>query len=161
MAWKELLAARDFWLAVLGIVALLDGAAWFVLRDVQARDSTVIVIGVMMPILHALGCGAISFSIEREDGTHDWLRRISAPSEAVFAAKFVVCQASIVTLTSLVLLATQCLVGADDRLKAMQGFGLLLAVTLTGVISLGASTLTRRVLPAVFLAFLEIGRAHV
>ena len=154
MAWKELLAARDFWLAVLGIVALLDGAAWFVLRDLQTRDSTVIVIGVMMPILHALGCGAISFAIEREDGTHDWLRRISAPADAVFAAKFVVSQGSIVTLTSVVILATGCLVQADYRLNATQGFGLLLAVTLTGVISLGASTLTRRVLPAVILAFL-------
>ncbi len=153
MAWKEMLAARDFWLAVLGIVALLDGLAWSVLRDVQARDSTMIGIGVMMSILHALGCGAISFAIEREDGTHDWLRRISAPSEAVFAAKFVVCQASIVTLTSAVILATRFLVQADYRLNAAQGFGLLLAVTLTGVISLGASTLTRRVLPAVFFAF--------
>lgn len=154
MVWKELLAARDFWLAVLGIVALLDGAAWFVLRDVQARDTTIIGIGIMMPILHALGCGAISFAIEREDGTHDWLRRISAPSDAVFAAKLVVSQGSIVTLTSLILLATRCLVQADYRLNLMQGFGLILAVTLTGIISLGASTLTRRVLPAVFLAFL-------
>lgn len=154
MTWKELLAARDFWMAVLAIVALLDGAAWFVLRDVRARDSTLVVIGVLMPILHALGCGAISFAIEREDGTHDWLRRISAPADGVFAAKLAVSQASIVTLTSLVLLATQCLVGADYKLKGIQGLALLLAATLTGVISLGASMLTRRVLPAVFLAFL-------
>ncbi|MFM9964218.1 MAG: hypothetical protein ACKV2Q_23685 [Planctomycetaceae bacterium] len=153
MAWKELMAARDFWLAVLGIVALLDGLAWLMFRDTQTRDSTIVVIAILLPLLHALGCGAISFAIEREDGTHDWLRRISAPADAVLAAKLAVSQLSIVTLTSLVLLTTLGLVGTDLPLNGKPGFGLLLAVTMTGVISLGASMLTRRVLPAVFLAF--------
>lgn len=153
MVWKELLAARDFWLAVLAIVVLLDGAAWQVFRDVRTRDFTLNAMAVLLPLLHALGCGAISFSIEREDGTHDWLRRISAPDGAVFAAKLLVSQISIVTLTSLVMLATQCLVNSDYQANGQQWLGLLMAVTLTGVISLGASMLTRRVLPAVFLAF--------
>jgi ABC-type transport system involved in multi-copper enzyme maturation permease subunit len=156
MAWKELLASRDFWLAVLGIVLLLDGLAWWVFRDVQTREATIVVIGVFLPLLHALGCGAISFAIEREDGTHDWLRRMSAPADSVFAGKLAVSQASILTLTGLVILVTQCLVGTNDRMNGLQVFALLLVVMLTGITSLGASMLTRRVLPAVFLAFLSV-----
>ncbi|MBC7818147.1 MAG: hypothetical protein IAG10_14770, partial [Planctomycetaceae bacterium] len=117
MAWKELLAARDFWLAVLGIVVLLDGVAWWMFREVPTRHLTLVWVGVSLPLLHSLGCGAIAFAIEREDGTHDWLRRISAPAGAVFAAKLLICQASILSLTSLVLFPTQWLVSADVRLR--------------------------------------------
>ncbi len=159
MVWKEVLVARDFWLSVLGIVALLDGLAWWAFRDAVTRDSTLVVIGVLLPVLHSLGCGAISFAIEREDGTHDWLRRISAPAGAVFAAKLLVSQASIVTLTSVVFFATQSLARGKHQPDGVHCWWLLMAVTLNGLVSLGASMLTRRVLPAVFLAF--VGGASI
>ena len=156
MAWKEQLAVRDFWLAVIGILIVLQGIAYWVFRDVSTRDSVIVSLGVMMPLLHSLGCGAIAFALEREDGTQDWLRRISAPASAVFAAKLLVSQASIVSLTSLVLLGTQMVVAPGDRLRFDGCVVVFLATTLNGIIGLYASLLTWRVLPAMFLAFVSV-----
>lgn len=156
MFWKEALSVRDFWLAVLGILIVLDMCFFWLFRDFAARDSVIVALGVMMPLLHSLGCGAIAFALEREDGTQDWLRRISAPAGAVFAAKLLVSQASIVTLTSLVLLGTQAVFAPANRLTDDGCATLLMAVTLNGAVSLGASLLTRRVLPAIILAFVSV-----
>ena len=156
MLWKELLAVRDFWLAVIGILIVLDVCAFFVFRDPTTRDGVFVSLSVMMPLLHSLGCGAITFALEREDGTQDWLRRISAPASAVFAAKLLISQASIVSLTSLILMGTQAVVAPANRLTNDGCATLLMAVTLNGVVGLGASMLTRRVLPAMFLAFVGV-----
>ncbi len=156
MFWKELLAVRDFWLAVIGIVIVFDVGAYFLFRVVETREIAIVALGVLMPLLHSLGCGAIAFALEREDGTQDWLRRISAPAGAVFAAKLLVSQASIVSLTSLVLLGTQAVVAPAHRLTNDGCATLLMVTTFNGIVSLGASLLTRRVLPAMFLAFLGV-----
>lgn len=156
MLWKESLAVRDFWLAVIGILITFDGCAFLIFRDQTTRDGVFVSLGVMMPLLHSLGCGAIAFALEREDGTQDWLRRISAPPSAVFAAKLLVSQASIVSLTSLILAGTQVVVAPANRLTNDGCATLLMAVTLNGVVGLGASLLTRRVLPAMFLAFVGV-----
>lgn len=156
MLWKELLSVRDFWLAVLGILIVFDVGAFLLFRVVETREIVIVVLGVMMPLLHSLGCGAITFSLEREDGTQDWLRRISAPAGAVFAAKLLVSQASIVSLACLVLMGTQAVVTPPSRLTNDGCATLLMAATLNGVVGLGASLLTRRVLPAVFLAFVSV-----
>ena len=156
MLWKELLAVRDFWLAVLGIVIVFDVGAYFLFRVVETREIAIVVLGVLMPLLHSLGCGAIAFALEREDGTQDWLRRISAPAGAVFAAKLLISQASILSLTSLVLMGTQAVVGPANRLTNDGCATLLMAASFNGVVSLGASLLTRRVLPAMFLAFVGV-----
>lgn len=156
MLWKELLSVRDFWLAVLGIVIVFDVGAYFLFRVVETREIALVALGVLMPLLHSLGCGAITFALEREDGTQDWLRRISAPAGAVFAAKLLVSQASIVSLTSLILLGTQAVVAPANRLTNDGCATLLMATTLNGVVSLGTSLLTKRVLPAMFLAFVGV-----
>lgn len=156
MLWKELLTVRDFWLAVLGIVILFDVGAYSLFRQQETREIAIVSLGVLMPWLHALGCGAISFSLEREDGTQDWLRRISARASAVFAAKLLVTQASIWSLTGLVLLGTHYAVSPANQLRMDALLLMLLAVMLNGLVALGASLLTRRVLPAMFLAFLGI-----
>lgn len=156
MLWKELLAVRDFWLAVIGILIVLDGCAYWGFRVAETREIAITALGILMPLLHSLGCGAIVFALEREDGTQDWLRRISAPAGAVFTAKLLMSQASIVSLTSLILLGTQAVVGPANRLSNDGCATMLMAVTFNGVIGLGASLLTRRVLPAVFLAFVGV-----
>ena len=156
MFWKDLLAARGFWLSVLAIGIVLDGLALSMFRDKASRDAWIVVVAVMLPWLHSLGCGAIAFALEREDGTQDWLRRMSAPSDAVLAAKVAVTQISIVTLSSLILFGSRCFVSRWDVLSNAQCLGLLLAVTVNGVVGLGASLLTRRVMPAMFLAFVGI-----
>ena len=156
MFWKDLLAARGFWLSVLAIGIVLDGLALSMFRDKASRDAWIVVVAVMLPWLHSLGCGAIAFALEREDGTQDWLRRMSAPSDAVLAAKVAVTQISIVTLSSLILFGSRCFVSRWDVLSDAQCLGLLLAVTVNGVVGLGASLLTRRVMPAMFLAFVGI-----
>jgi hypothetical protein len=161
VAWKELLAARDFWLAVVGFVVLFDGLGWWVFRHQETRDAAWITMSIVLPLLHSLGCGAIAFAIEREDGTQDWLRRVSAPASALFAAKLLVSQTSIVTLSTLVLFGTQQLVSSETLLSMVAIAFVMLGVTLNGVVSLGASMLTRRVLPAMFLAFVAVAAIDV
>ncbi len=157
MFWKEMLAVRDFWLAVMGILILLDVCAFWGFREAETREVAIVSLGVLMPLLHSLGCGAITFALEREDGTQDWLRRIAAPTGAVFAAKLLISQVSIVSLTTLVLLGTHAVaIAPANQLNSHQCAMLLMAVTLNGVVSLGASLLTRRVLPAMILAFVGV-----
>lgn len=157
MVWKESRMALDFWLAVVVIAAMFAGLFRLSLNDLATRDQVIAILGIIFPILHSLGCGGIAFAIEREDATQDWLRRMAAPASAVFAAKLLVTQVSILSLTSLVLFGTQCLVTAESRMSAGAITWVLLIVLLNGVISLAASLGIRRVLPAVFLAFVLCG----
>lgn len=161
MVWKESRMALDFWLAVVVITAVFAGLGRLSLTDLATRNQVIATLGIIFPVLHSLGCGGIAFAIEREDTTQDWLRRMAAPARSLFAAKLLVTQASILSLTSLLLFGTHCLVTAEGRMSAGAIAWVVMLVSLNGAISLAASQGTRRVLPAVFLAFVLSGIVDV
>ena len=76
LMWKEYRVQRAFWisLAVLAVLLMLLACASVSYRDERVRWQ--FDIALVLPALFALGCGAMLFAAEREDGTYDYQRSL-------------------------------------------------------------------------------------
>ncbi len=81
MLWKELRVLRPFWFTVVGMIIAFGGLLlWLGKKELWLgqgetwRDGALAVSAMMFSLLYALGCGAMSYANEREEGTWDLLR---------------------------------------------------------------------------------------
>ena len=85
--WKEYRHQRNFWLVIAGfgiglmllLVTLLD------VRSGQFGACWLVALG--LPSVYALGCAAVLFASEQEEGTTEFLRIMAARTSRLFAAK--------------------------------------------------------------------------
>src|SRR5258708_1743751 len=88
MIWKEYRAQRGFWLVIAGLsigmmllfLGLMDA------NDPQ-RSLAPWAIAVSLPAVYAMGCAAVLFAAEREDGTIEMLQIMAARTGRVFLGK--------------------------------------------------------------------------
>ena len=103
MIWKEYRAQRGYWLVIAGFSI---GLMLLFLGLLDANDSQRILapwtIAVSLPAVYALGCAAVAFAAEREDGTIEMLQIMAARTSRVYWGK--VSFSFVSTLAMLVLL---------------------------------------------------------
>jgi|GEM_PF-1861954 len=96
LLWKEYRQQRNLWVALLFGATLLQLIFWFFIEEPRAGDGDValvpLYVGVaaMMTALFAVCSAAISFAIEREEGTHLRLVSLSCPPALTLSIKFLV-----------------------------------------------------------------------
>lgn len=157
MVWKELRVLYPFWFVVMITINGLSGILVGVTRgdpsfDMSSLAAPLMAIAGLFPLLYAIGFGAMSYANEREEGTWDLLRRISAPSSAVCAAKLLMGLSSALLMASLAWWGMRFYVPASNINAEMELRHLLLLVAASVCLSQMASLLTRSVLWALGLA---------
>jgi hypothetical protein len=101
--WKEYRVQRGFWLSMIGlaivgeIIVLLLPEAWL------PRLGWFFGLALGCPAFYALGCGATLFAAEREDGTLEQLRLLSAPGAKVWWSKLAFALSSTILMAGLLL----------------------------------------------------------
>lgn len=97
IAWKEYRAQRAFWLVVAVCGVVLQLLFWLYL-DQRERLIPAAVVAGFFPALFAIGCGAILFAGEKEDGTVDFLRALAASPARMFWGKLLFALAALTVL---------------------------------------------------------------
>lgn len=88
--WKEYRTQRSFWLAVAVGTVLLQLMVLIVavnLDNASSVTNVLFAMAVLMPTFYALGCGAIMYAMETEEGTYDLIRMLPASALRVFGGK--------------------------------------------------------------------------
>lgn len=91
LLWKEYRQQRAFWLAAMLIIAMilcLSGMVVSLTQD-NPRDFSYLLIGEILSVFYALGCGAMLFAGEHENGTYEFQRNLPLTGSKVFWAKAV------------------------------------------------------------------------
>ncbi|MCX7422450.1 MAG: hypothetical protein NT013_23300 [Planctomycetia bacterium] len=157
MIWKELRVLYPFWFVVMIAINGLSGIVVWMMQTESSFDpdsSPLIAIAVLFPLLYAIGFGAMSYANEREEGTWDLLRRISAPSSAVCAAKLLMGLSSAMLMLILAWWAMRFYVPPSTQYPEMRLDHWMLLVAAVVGLSQMASLLTKSVLWALGLATL-------
>ncbi len=95
LLWKEYRQQRNLWIALLFGATLLQLIFWFFLEEPRTANETHLLpihlsMTVMMTFLFPVCSAAISFAIEREEGTHLRLVSLSCPPGLMLGIKFAV-----------------------------------------------------------------------
>ncbi|MBI3466213.1 MAG: ABC transporter permease, partial [Planctomycetes bacterium] len=153
--WKEYRVQRGFWLSLGGLTLGLQ----LIIAAIPARylDHTTWMfnLAVVFPAFYALGCGATTFALEREEGTAEQLRILAVPAGRLFLTKLVFGLVSALALLGVLSLLAFALArgqlptgGSTGELWGFWGFALLEMLAW----GLFFSLLTRRPLTAACLA---------
>jgi ABC-type transport system involved in multi-copper enzyme maturation permease subunit len=154
--WKEYRAQRSFWLVIAGFGIGLMLLLMLLLDAFSGRFTAPWLIAVGLPALYALGCGAVLFASEQEEGTTEFLRIMAARTSRLFAAKVAFSFFSTAALAGLLLAAARLLTWGQ-ALNLASGHGATALYSAWATISLLVwgilfSTVCRKVLAAVCLA---------
>ena len=103
MIWKEYRAQRGFWLAIAGFGIGLMLMNMGLLDRQSGRIEAPWIIAQLLTAVYAMGCAAVLFASEREDGTTELLRIMAARTSRVFLGK--VSFSLVSTLAMLIVLA--------------------------------------------------------
>src|SRR5579863_3567681 len=105
MIWKEYRAQRGYWLVIAGFsIVLMLLFKWFSSANDPVWFLAPWTIAISLPAVYALGCSAVIFATEREDGTLEMLQIMAARTSRIFWGKVSFSFASTLAM-SLVLLA--------------------------------------------------------
>ena len=176
LLWKEYRQQRNLWIALLFGATLLQLIFWYFIDEprplingggVRPDETTLLPLHVgtatMMTALFAVCSAAISFAIEREEGTHLRLVSLSCPPGLTLGVKFLVG-----LLGTVLLFAVSVVIGAGLSVGVSSAIGVLgrwdspdliivsywVIAVVGGGLGFGAfcSLLFRKVLPAVIVA---------
>ena len=86
--WKEYRVHRALWLSCLMIGCVIQLFFWWniVLAPNQTAELFEVFV-VLVPLMYAIGCGALLFAGEREERTCEWLVALAAPPAQTLYAK--------------------------------------------------------------------------
>ena len=87
MFWKEYRAQRGFWLVIAGSGVAIMLLFLAVLDEPGGRFAAPWIVAICLTTVYALGCSAVVFASEREDGTDELLRIMAARTSRVFFGK--------------------------------------------------------------------------
>jgi hypothetical protein len=154
--WKEYRAQRSFWVVIAGFGIGLMLLLAVLLDASPGRFVIPWVIALGLPTLYALGCGAILFASEQEEGTAEFLRIMAVRTSCLFAAKIAFSVISTLTLAGLLVGAAR-IVTWGERVNLVYGnehaalYSLWITISLL-VWATFFSTVCRKVLVAVCLS---------
>ena len=121
MIWKEYRAQRGFWLAIAGFGVVLMLLVMGLIDRQSDRIEALWVIAQLLSAVYALGCAAVLFASEREDGTTELLRIMAARTSRVFLGKVSFSLVSTVAMSILLLAAALILTwGSPVRLPGVK-----------------------------------------
>jgi hypothetical protein len=86
MIWKEYRAQRGFWLVIAGFSVVLM-LLFIRFSEDPTRYTAPWIIAIALPAVYAVGCAAVLFAAEREDGTTELLQIMAARTSRVFLGK--------------------------------------------------------------------------
>ena len=89
LLWKELRTQLPFWITVVFTMLLCGVIVVWTGRGESWSDNALITLGAVFSLLYPVGCGAMAYANEKEEGTWELLRRLAIPSTAVCAAKLI------------------------------------------------------------------------
>lgn len=114
--WKEYRVHRALWFSCLAIGCLMQLLMWcFLVRSPNQTVEVFQVFVVIIPLMYAVGCGALLFAGEREDRTSEWLVNLAAPPAPTLFAKFAFGISSTVALQlAMEIVSRLVLVGTPD-----------------------------------------------
>lgn len=153
--WKEYRSNRALWLSCLVIGILMQ--LWILIFtgmtvgriDHDFRQNGIIGITCFIPILYAVGCCAVLFAGERENGTVNWLLALGAPPLPMLSGKLLFGVLSTIGL-QLALAVTACVFLISEQVHNLHY--LLIPMGLAGLVwaTLGSLT-SRQALVSVFV----------
>lgn len=116
LVWKEYRLQRSLWIAIGVLGALIQLWVLAIHRFGEGVDPTVFVTilygaALVLTWIYAMGCGAVLFAAERENGTYDLQRALPVLSRQVFGAKVVFALVSTAALLGVLLLLAALLAG--------------------------------------------------
>ncbi len=89
LIWKEFRLQRALWIAMALLTAMLLFLIHVFALNSTERFCWQLLVGLALPALYCLGCGAMLFAGEREAGTYEFQRSLPVGAKTVFAAKMV------------------------------------------------------------------------
>jgi hypothetical protein len=152
LLWKEYRAIRAFWLSIVVLAVLLQCLVLAV-SESPASMTLLYSIGMAAPALFALGATGAAFSMEREEGTFDFLRTAPITAGQVFTSKLGIATVAAATMFALLAGATVLLTYPRSP-EALDGILGLWGVAVLEAIAWGTlfSLLTARPLAAIVMA---------
>src|SRR4051794_15635228 len=115
MIWKEYRAQRGYWLAIAGFsVVLMLLFLGFLSADDPERFLALWTIAISLPAVYALGCSAVVFASEREDGTTEMLQIMAARPSRVYLGKVSFSLVSTLALSAFLLAVAWILTGGNS-----------------------------------------------
>jgi ABC-type transport system involved in multi-copper enzyme maturation permease subunit len=85
--WKEYRTLRGFWLCVLGFALGTQLFLFWVIEKPRDAEYSLFYTASVLAACYALGCGAVLFASEREDGTYELIRRLPIAPWRTIAGK--------------------------------------------------------------------------
>lgn len=131
LLWKEYRLQRSLWIAiaVLGfsIELWISAMHWFTDDPDQAGFLMVLYGAALVHAwIYAMGCGAVLFAAERENGTYDFQRALPVPSRQVFGVKVLFALLSTAALLGVLLVLAALVAGwtrpASETFQVQWGF---------------------------------------
>lgn len=103
MIWKEYRAQRGFWLVISGFAIVLMLLFLGPVDQQEVRFQAPWIIAMSLPAVYMLGCAAVLFASEREDGTIEMLQIMAARTNRVFLGKVSFCLVSTLAMCTFLL----------------------------------------------------------
>ena len=85
--WKEYRTLRGFWFCVLGFALATQLFLFWVIEKPRDAELSLFYTASVLTACYALGCGAVLFASEREDGTYELIRRLPVAPWGTIAGK--------------------------------------------------------------------------
>ncbi len=102
LAWKEVRTLRAlWWTLIITAIVLQFGLVWFFdpwFTDRYPRKDWLFGVALTLPVIYAWACSALSFAVEKEEGTDQFMSRMAAPPLSLLGVKLGVCVASTLTM---------------------------------------------------------------
>ena len=160
LLWKEYRTHRGLWAALVGVTVLLQLVGLTIVDTTESFGALAMGVAMILTVTYAAGSGAMSFAMDREEGTQVRLQAMSCPPALSMTLKLLF----VLTTTAAMILAfagsARIIGGAElfeeipkelDRhqIGAISYLVLIYAAVL--LFSMFFSLLTRKVMPAVAL----------
>lgn len=152
--WKEYRAQRALWWSMVGITLFFQLWVLGLVTSEVERVKLLFGVSLIWPALYSMGCGALLFAAEHDEGTFEFQRCLPVTAGQLLSGKLIFAVASLAAMLVLTVLLGCGLAGG--RLPEWRTSGALLGVCGVAALELLAwsvffSLLSRRVLPAAIL----------
>lgn len=160
LLWKEYRTHRGLWAALVGVMLLLQLMSLAIVDDTESFGAIAMGVAMILTVTYAAGSGAMSFAMDREEGTQIRLQAMSCPPALAMTLKLLFVLTTTVAMISAFAVSARIIGGETlfevfpkeiDRHQAAAISYLVLIYGAVLLFSMFFSLLTRKVMPAVVL----------
>lgn len=160
LLWKEYRTHRGLWAALVGVTVLLQLVSLTIVDTTESFGSIALGVAMILTVTYAAGSGAMSFAMDREEGTQVRLQAMSCPPALSMTLKLLFVLSTTVAMI-LAFVGSARIIGGEElfeafpkeltrhQIGAISYLVLIYAAVL--LFSMFFSLLTRKVMPAVAL----------